>query len=292
MVATVTINPLQTSNAAGSFNVTSSGFIQGTALDQPAIRNALAGGVLGSGETIPMWGGVGINEAVPTPDSTTLPHTSLGGIITRATNVTANTAKSLTGFSVFDQDHAMITSPQSPVPLSPSGGEVNFYRLGSGARIAVKCDPTFAASLEAGSINQQVSWDFTAQELVPYVAAYLANVITAASWAATGGGQVTFTTTTNHGVAVGDVFDITGMVPAGYNGTYTAIAGTATNQLVAAQPVNPGASTTQGTLAAGGGALNVEVLEVQVANSMTVVYDPVTGFATWNRSGSCAIILI
>ena len=42
----------------------------------------------------------------------------------------------------------------------------------------------------------------------------------------------------------------------------------------------------------GGGILPVRVLEVQVGNSMTVNYDPVTGFATWNRSGSCAVIQI
>jgi len=292
MVATVTINPLLTSNAAGSFNVSSSGYIQGTALDQPAIRNTLAGGVLASTETLPMWGGVAINEAVPSLALTGVPSNVLGGKITRATNVTANAAGSVTGFSVFDQDHSMITSPQSPVPLAPSGSGVNFYRLGSGARVAVKCDPTFAAALELGSIDQQVSWDFQAQELVPYVAAYPANVITAASWAATGGGQATYTTTTNHGVAVGDVFDITGMTPAGYNGTFTAIAGTATNQLVVAMPVNPGVSTVQGTLAAGGGPILVQVLDVNIGNSMTVSYDPVTGFATWNRNGTTAIVLI
>ena len=37
---------------------------------------------------------------------------------------------------------------------------------------------------------------------------------------------------------------------------------------------------------------NVKVLSVEVGNSMTVSYDPVTGFATWNRSGTTAIILI
>ena len=56
--------------------------------------------------------------------------------------------------------------------------------------------------------------------------------------------------------------------------------------------MDPGAYVGGGQVDAGGGALNVKVLDIQVGNSMTVNYDPVTGFATWNRNGSTAIILI
>ena len=38
MTAQITINPVLTTNAAGSFNIKSSGYIQGTILDDPAIR--------------------------------------------------------------------------------------------------------------------------------------------------------------------------------------------------------------------------------------------------------------
>ena len=47
-----------------------------------------------------------------------------------------------------------------------------------------------------------------------------------------------------------------------------------------------------GTVLAGGGALDVDVIDMNVGNSMTVEYNPTTGFATWNRQGDCAIILI
>ena len=287
MVANVAFNPNLTTNALGSFNITSSGYIQGTALNDPSARNYLSGGVLSTSETLPMWGGVGIAELI-SPATGRL--ASIGGTIGRATTLTAGAA-GLTGFSVFDQDHSMINTPQSPVPLAASGMMVNFYRLGSNARLVVAIDPSLV-SLDGGTITGPVSWDFALQRLIPYVAAYPANVITASSWAITGGGQVTFTTTTNHGVTVGSDFTITGETPNAYNGTYTAITGTATNSLVAVLTANPGASTVQGTLVAGGGALNVRVLDVQIGNSMIVSYDPVTGFATWNRSGSAAIILI
>lgn len=289
MVATIATNPYATTVAAGSFQVDSVGYIQGTALDQPAIRNSLAGGVLSSAETISMWGGVGISEAVPGSAGT--PAEPLGSTISRATTQTAGAAGQLTGFSVFDQNYAGVNTPQSPVPLIPSYGPVHFYRLGSGARIALKCDPGLV-SLEGGVITQQVSWDYIAQELVPYVAAYPDNTLIVLSWASTNGGQATGSTTTSHGVGVGDVFTITGSVPTGYNGTFTAITGTTGNVLVWALATNPGAATTLGKLNAGGGALPVKVIDVQVGNSMTVSYDPVTGLATWNRSGACAVCLI
>jgi len=60
-------------------------------------------------------------------------------------------------------------------------------------------------------------------------------------------------------------------------------------QLAAA---NPGTYSSGGSVGAGGGALPVRVLDVSIGNSMTVNYDPVTGFATWNRQGDVAIILI
>lgn len=302
MVATVTINPLLTSNASNTFLTSSSGYIQGTALDSPQHRFSLSGGILSTTETLPMWGGVGICESIS--GAATLPERSLGNIITRATSVNGflgggstsggSTVGNLTGFSVFDQDYAAINSPQSPVPLVPSGGLVNFYRLGSEARVAVACDPALAATLRvAGTVpvTQQVSWDFGAQQLSPFNAAWAANVITAASWASTGGGQVTFTTTTSHGVAVGADFTISGMVPTGYNGTFKAITGTTGSTLVAALTTNPGASTTQGTLVAGGGALGIEgVLDVGIGDSMTVSFNSATGFATWNYAGSTAIL--
>jgi len=280
----LSFNPTQTTNARGSFGTGWTGLIQGTALDSPSVRGALAGGVLATTETLPMWGGVGISEAVPSSPMTAAG--TFGGSIRRAALLTGTVA--LTGFSVFDQNHSAINTPQSPVPLVGIGATMNLYRLGSGARIAVAADPVLA-SLGGGVINAQVSWDFAQQRLVPFVAAYAANVITNAVWSA---GAVTLTTTSPHGLGVGSVFTVGGFVPAGYNGTFTAIAGTTGSTIVYALTPDPGADTVQGTLAAGGGALNVRVLSMQLGTSMVVVFDPVTRFATWNGAGAAAIILI
>ena len=77
--ANISLNPLQVTSAPGTFGVQSEGYIQGVAMDDPAVRYALAGGVLATAETIPMWGGVGIFENVPYPPiQTSFPQDNLG----------------------------------------------------------------------------------------------------------------------------------------------------------------------------------------------------------------------
>lgn len=77
------------------------------------------------------------------------------------------------------------------------------------------------------------------------------NVLTGLTWASTGGGQITATTTTAHGLIPGSLFVLNGCAPVGYNGVYTAIAGTTGSTLVAALVSNPGAETALGQLAGG-----------------------------------------
>jgi hypothetical protein len=72
-----------------------------------------------------------------------------------------------------------------------------------------------------------------------------ANALTAISWS---GGLVTATTTTAHGVQVGQPVEISGVTPSGYNGTYKAASGTTGSTLVYALTANPGTETGLGTL--------------------------------------------
>lgn len=290
--AAISFNPLPTTNAAGSFSTVSDGLYQGTALDSPNSRYNLSGGLLATTETLPMWGGVGIFEDIPASPGNSV----LGGTVGRATALT-----SLTGFSVFDQAYNGLTTPQSPVPLYGSGMTVNFYRFGSGQRIALQMDPSLV-SLDGGLITQQVSWDFSAQKLVPYAPAYTAGTLTGFSWASTGGGRVTFTGVSQDytsALSAGSVIDISGIVVTGsptqsINGNWTVVSVTS-NTIVVAAPAaaNPfGTYSSGGAIAGGGGALPVKILQVQPTNCKTVAYDPTTGFATWNTNGACAIVLI
>lgn len=365
-VAATVFNPFITTNAAGSFNITSAGFWQGMSPDEPALRYVLRGGVLAASETLPMWGGVGISVAVPglSPG----PVSSLGGNITRATTLTKTVATGLNGFSVFDQDYAMVNNPQSPVPMAGTYGQVNYYLLGSGKTICVKCSPNLV-NFEGQIITSQVSWDFVNQQLEPFVSTTIssgtypaANTISAGTYV-TGTGVVTLTSGAAHGLLPGDTFTLSAMVGTGsiaaLNGSFVAGTGTTGSTIVftvatgltmtissgalgtigitlttaAAHGLLPGdtfeisAATGSGSVAAingewtatvgttgstlnfvkasdgstttitggtisSGGALPVQLLEVQIGNSGNVVYNATTGFATWDRGGSCALIVI
>lgn len=151
----ISVNPILTTTGAGLFNVSSDGVIVGTAMDDPAIRNSLAGGLLDPTETLPMWGGIAIEEDINYA-------AVLGPNIKRAAAFA-----DITGFSVFNQLHSAISTPSSPVPTAQPGMSVHFYRLGSRARIVVAMDPALV-SLQGEIVTSQVTWDFATQRLVAF----------------------------------------------------------------------------------------------------------------------------
>lgn len=150
---TVTLNPVLTTTAPGTFSITLDGLMQGMAHDDPAVRYQLTGGMLDASETLPMWGGIPISEFIrpATMDN------SLRATVKRATS-TVNS----NGISVFNQNHAMIGSVSSGVPQAAPGMLVNFYRFGSLARIGMNADPALIATLAGASITPTaLNWDAT-----------------------------------------------------------------------------------------------------------------------------------
>jgi hypothetical protein len=89
--------------------------------------------------------------------------------------------------------------------------------------------------------------DVVAMVEAPAYSGWPANILSATTWAS---GQVTATTTTPHNVKPGDWITIVGSVPAGYNGSFKALAGTTGSTLVYALATNPGTITTEGSLQA------------------------------------------
>jgi len=283
MVATIPYNPNATTVAAGSFNAQSQGYVQGTAQNDPSVRMELAAGILASSETIPMWGGVAIYENIGGVSGG--PDSSLGSIVGRATSESV-----IAGWSVFDQAYGMVMTAQSPVPLAASYMSVHYYRLGSNARIAVACDPNLA-SLINGATNASVSWDYTNQQLVPYVSTTISS---GTYTTGTGTGAVALTTGTAHGLLPGDTFVLSAVTGTGsyanLDGIQTATAGTTGTTLNFTAATGLTLTITGGTVS-NGTALPVKVLDVQVGNSMTVSYSSSTG-GSWNYTGTTAIILI
>jgi hypothetical protein len=308
MTSNITINPSLTSNALGSFNIETTGYIQGTALDSPNARYNLAGGQLVSTAAAPMWGGSAIYEKVASLTAYNSP--TLGNTVGLATTALTAAATSICGWTVFDQDYAAINSPQSPVPLVSPGGSVHYYRLGSGARIAVQCDPELV-SLQGGSTGilsnnanggyPTLYWDPVNQFLAPIAGNITVNTLVYSS--TTGLITVTLNSAWTTPV-VGSVFSLSGVTSntgtANYallNAEQVITSVTSTTVFTFAAPTGLGTWSTIG-LTSGLIATNltitgiVKVLDVNIGNSMTVLYDAYTGFANWNRSGSTAIILI
>ena len=289
----IAINPMQTTNAAGLFGIQSDGFTQGVAHDDPAVRFQLAGGYLATTETLPMWGGVAISETLPLVTV----NGNLGNSITRAANNAG-----ITGFSVFNQSHNAINTPQSPVPLLSGNMTVNFYRLGSLARIPLAADPSLVASLASGLINQQVSWNFNNQRLQPYDAATATYSVTSITSTYANGvyTMVVVMAVASLVGAVGDTINISGVTGTGaalVNGNQTVTAFTDnqhfTFQVAAASgAIATGALTGTIVLNAGTGALACKILQLGQANSRIVSYNSVTQQATWVNNGSCILVQI
>lgn len=288
--------PSQTTVGLGLFNGASSeGYIQGNALPDPATRWALRSGMVAAAETVPMWGGLPVYADI-SPISASGSKNRMGSIIGRATALTGSTG--IVGFSVFNQAYNMVNDPSNPVPTAGSGQSIGWFPLGSRARIPVPCDPALI-NLRGGEINQQVSWDFTSNLLVPYAPAYTAVTITGAVWASTSGGQITFTVGTDltSKLSAGSDIDVSGVVSTGgtggsYNGFWTVVSVTSTTVVVTAPAASGfyGTYSSGGTIAAAGGALPVVVLDIQPTGNQTVAYSSATGIATWNFSGSVALI--
>lgn len=286
--ANPTINPYLTTTGQGLFtDPDTKGLVQGTAYPDPAVIFQLRTGTLAAAETIPMWGGVGVYEFIPGATGTGVPE--LGPVMGRAT--AASGAYPLAGFSVFDQAYGMFNSPQSQVPLAGSTGQVLAYRLGSGARIALACDPGLV-SLQGSPISSPVAWDYVNQILIPAVGATAVssgtyNTVT---------GLVTLTMASAIDLSPGDSVTVSAATGTGsfaaIDGTFTAAAGTGGSTVTYFVATGLTMTITGGSLTTGPALAGVNVLDVMATGCMTVEYAPSTGFATWNYDGACAVVQI
>lgn len=286
-MANLSLNPMATTNALGSFGVQSDGFIQGVALDDPANRFNLASGTVAASETTPIWGGIPVAELLPGAASS-----PRGSSVRRA-----KTLAELEGFTVFNQAHNGLTTPQSPVPLFASGMSVSFYRIGSNMRVPLKASAQVVALGTSGaSVRTPLAWDFVNSQITTAAAAGFAGADIATTAVTYASGVATATTASAHGLTAGQYVKLSGVVPAAYNGTVVVLSVPTTTTFTYAPVSTPGgAATTQGTIGAVAVAditLPVKVLSIESGNSKTVSYDSATGFLTWINNDSCALVLL
>lgn len=165
-MASITFDPAKTTQPQNSFLKSTEGYVQGAFMDDPSSRLYLNGGYLDSALAQPVWPGMAIAEYVPTADAN-----QLGSEIKLATAYT-----DLTGFNTGNQNYNAIITPGNTVQQLGPNQTVMYFRLGSNARIVVKCSSALVTAAENGLINQQVQWDFTNQELIPYTTGTALNV--------------------------------------------------------------------------------------------------------------------
>lgn len=157
----ITISPFATNQPQDSFLLQTQGLIQGMMYDDPTARLELAGGVLGSTETVPMWGGRAISEYVNYAGANSDglgPQVYSGSVL-----YTGTSGAVVTGFSVYNQANSMVITPGQTAPQAGVGNYVAFMRFGSNARIAVQIDPALVTTLIAtpGPIAQGLYWNTT-----------------------------------------------------------------------------------------------------------------------------------
>ncbi|MGZ0748887.1 hypothetical protein [Kluyvera sichuanensis] len=286
-MSSLSLNPMATTNAAGSFSVQSDGYIQGVALDDPANRFNLSSGTVASTEMTPLWGGLAVAELLPGIQSS-----PRGSTIRRATSVAE-----LEGFTVFNQAHNGLTTPQSPVPQFASGMSVSFYRLGSNMRVPLKASAAVVALGTSGaSVRTPLAWNFVHNEVNTAAAAGYSGSDIDTTDVAYASGVATATTASAHGLKEGQYVKISGVVPAAYNGTVVVLSVPSATTFTYAPATTPsGAATTQGKIGAVDIAditLPVKLLAVGTQNPKTVNYDSATGFLTWGHNDSIALVLL
>ncbi len=151
----ISVDPYAMTNSQDSFLLQTDGFVQGVFLDDPALRYELEGGLVGSGQTIPLWGGLPISLAVVAPTQGGA-SSGLGQIITAAT-----AEGNIDGWCVFNQASAGVISPSSNVPLYPKNTSANFIRAGCGLSLVLPVNPAAVNTIAGGASNQAIYWDYT-----------------------------------------------------------------------------------------------------------------------------------
>lgn len=148
MARGITFDPYKTTNMQGGFNTESTGFTQGDAQDDPAVRLQLSAGTLDSAATAPIWAGTGIIENIPKNSQT-------GSVIAPAT------ATACDGFCVSNQAFHGLITPNSQVPQFSPGSSVHYFRLGSNARIPlpISADVELLADGKTSSTGKKFVWD-------------------------------------------------------------------------------------------------------------------------------------
>lgn len=154
--STVAISPYVTGTFSGTFSSQSGGAFMGIAQNGPGYRYELSSACVSSQESKPLYGGLPIVSLISQTQG--LPRQ-----IRRATTV-----GEVTGFSVINDCPNLIVTANSNCPSIGAPGTINFFRLGSRAKIALPIDPALI-DLVGQAESQSLSWDFSKNMLTAVI---------------------------------------------------------------------------------------------------------------------------
>src|SRR6185437_3817690 len=154
----ITLNPLPTTFASGTFNDSTVGYVAGSLYPNASTRNLIRTGFIGAAVTGLMYGGVGVTVSTQAAASP-----MLGPQLTIATAI-----GNLAGFLVGEQSAAPVQTPQSPVPLASPGMGFSVVEFGLGHCIALPMAAANAANLLTAADTTQLTWAYTNQVLLPF----------------------------------------------------------------------------------------------------------------------------
>lgn len=151
-MANISFNPSLMTGAQNTFLLESQGFVQGLTQDDPTSRLWLSSGIVASGVTQAVWGGMGVTVTLGGVSTAGYPNNAIG----------LATTSEIQGFTVFDQAISMIQTPGNTVPVAVAGQSVAFYQFGSNARVPLPVASGAFSGLESAYTNATLYWDTSA----------------------------------------------------------------------------------------------------------------------------------
>lgn len=146
----ISFNPNVTTNIENGFLGDTEGYVQGFALDDPAMRFQWEGAQVG-GDTV-LWGGLAVSLALQGVD-----NGMQGSAIVPATSLA-----SINAWTIFNQSMNGLITPSTNVPQFAVGSSLNIVRPGSLARICVAVEnTTILDDLASAAPNVDLYWDPT-----------------------------------------------------------------------------------------------------------------------------------
>lgn len=151
-MANVSFNPAVMTAAQNTFLVSTEGFIQGIPLDDWVSGAWNNPGIVASGVTQPVWGGMGVTVASSVLSSTGIQGQSIG----------LATTTEIHGFTTFDRGINMIQTPGNTVAIATAGSSIPFFLFGSNVRLPLPIASGTLANFENAAANIPLYWDTAA----------------------------------------------------------------------------------------------------------------------------------